>query len=58
MPTEAFVQDPNHAIASFMYFRLYIAVQWLGWSRDWSPPAEHAHDWLSEALSLAEELEL
>jgi Ser/Thr protein kinase RdoA (MazF antagonist) len=40
------------------YFRLYIAVQWLGWSRDWSPPAEHAHDWLSEALTLAEELEL
>jgi aminoglycoside phosphotransferase (APT) family kinase protein len=42
-----------HALA---YFRLYVAVQWVGWSEDWSPPAEHAHDWLSEALSLADEL--
>jgi Ser/Thr protein kinase RdoA (MazF antagonist) len=25
--------------------RLHLAVQWLGWAPDWSPPAEHAHDW-------------
>jgi hypothetical protein len=31
-------------------------VQWLGWSSQWSPPAQHAHDWLSEALALAERL--
>lgn len=37
--------------------RLYLAVQWLGWSPDWSPPEEHAHDWLSEALELAERLD-
>lgn len=36
--------------------RLYLAVQWLGWSPDWSPPDEHAHDWLAEALELAERL--
>jgi aminoglycoside phosphotransferase (APT) family kinase protein len=36
--------------------RLYVAVQWLGWSENWSPPVEHAHDWLAEALALAEEL--
>ncbi|MGH2683850.1 MAG: phosphotransferase, partial [Actinomycetota bacterium] len=36
--------------------RLHLAVQWLGWSPDWRPPAEHAHDWLSEAAALAEEL--
>ncbi|MDX6484785.1 MAG: hypothetical protein QOE95_2558 [Gaiellaceae bacterium] len=36
--------------------RLLIAVQWLGWSRDWSAPAEHAHDWLTEATALAREL--
>ena len=29
--------------------RLHLAVQWLGWSGDWTPPAEHAHDWLGEA---------
>ena len=43
-------------LQALAYFRLYIAVQWVGWSQDWSPPPEHAHDWLSEALSLAEEL--
>ncbi len=34
--------------------RLQIAVQWLGWSADWSPPREHTHDWLHEAIALAE----
>lgn len=34
--------------------RLLLAVQWLGWSDDWTPPAEHAHDWLATALELAE----
>jgi aminoglycoside phosphotransferase (APT) family kinase protein len=29
--------------------RLHVAVQWLGWSRVWTPPSEHAHDWLAEA---------
>ncbi len=38
--------------------RLYVAVQWLGWSQEWSPPAEHAHDWLADALALAEKLGL
>jgi hypothetical protein len=37
--------------------RLYLAVQWLGWSPDWTPPAEHAHDWLREAVEIAEQLE-
>jgi aminoglycoside phosphotransferase (APT) family kinase protein len=36
--------------------RIYIAVQWLGWSPDWTPPAEHAHDWLADAVATAEAL--
>lgn len=36
--------------------RLQIAVQWLGWSNHWTPPAEHAQDWLGEALHLAEKV--
>ena len=32
--------------------RLYLAIQWLGWAPDWSPPPESAHDWLSEAIAL------
>ncbi|MEK6250823.1 MAG: aminoglycoside phosphotransferase family protein [Actinomycetota bacterium] len=38
--------------------RLHLAIQWLGWSADWRPPPEHAHDWLGEALALTGELGL
>ncbi len=39
--------------------RLQLAVQWLGWAEpSWSPPAGQRHDWLGEALALAERLEL
>jgi hypothetical protein len=34
--------------------RLHLCVQWLAWAPGWIPPAEHAHDWLGEALELAE----
>jgi aminoglycoside phosphotransferase (APT) family kinase protein len=33
--------------------RLHLAIQWLGWSEAWVPPAEHARDWLDDALELA-----
>jgi aminoglycoside phosphotransferase (APT) family kinase protein len=46
---EAFLEDLDHC-------RLHLAVQWLGWSADWTPPPEHARDWLGEALALAERL--
>jgi hypothetical protein len=36
--------------------RLHLAMQWLGWSAQWSPPPEHSQDWLAEALFLAEKL--
>jgi hypothetical protein len=36
--------------------RLLHAVQWLGWSPGWSPPPEHARDWLAEATALARKL--
>ena len=32
--------------------RLHLAIRWLGWAEDWSPPAENAHDWLGEAMAL------
>lgn len=37
---------------------LHLALQWLGWSHSWRPPSEHAHDWLGEVESLAQELGL
>ena len=36
--------------------RLHLALRWLGWADDWSPPAEHARDWVTEALSAAADL--
>jgi hypothetical protein len=36
--------------------RLQLAVRWLGWSDDWTPPPEHAKDWRREALAVAERL--
>ena len=38
------------------FCRLHLAVQWLGWSDNWRPPEEHAHDWLAEAITLAGKL--
>ena len=38
--------------------RLHVALQWLGWSSEWSPPREHRHDWLAEAWRSAETLGL
>jgi hypothetical protein len=40
------------------YCRLHLCVQWLGWAPNWSPPSEHAHDWLAEAMLLAKKLDL
>lgn len=39
--------------------RLQVAIQWLGWAPpSWEPPEGQRHDWLGEALELAEELGL
>lgn len=39
--------------------RLHLAVQWLGWAPpSWVPPEGQRHDWLGEALALAEGLDL
>ena len=38
--------------------RLQQAIQFLGWSRDWTAPPEHAQDWLDEAVTVAEQLAL
>lgn len=43
---------------SLDYCRLHLAVQWLGWASDWQAPADQAHDWLAQAMQLAETLEL
>ncbi|HZB97352.1 MAG TPA: phosphotransferase [Candidatus Sulfotelmatobacter sp.] len=36
--------------------RLHVCVQWLGWAPEWTPPKEHVHDWLGEALLLLDQV--
>lgn len=36
--------------------RLHQCIRWLGWCRGWSPPDEHARDWLALALDLTARL--
>jgi len=36
--------------------RLHLAVRMLGWSDNWEPPADHAHDWLAEAARISRRL--
>lgn len=36
--------------------RFQLCIQWLGWADEWTPPTEHAHDWLAEARSLVPRL--
>ncbi len=50
--------DLDEFLIALDHCRLHLAVQWLGWASEWSPPLEHAQDWLGEALGLAERLEL
>lgn len=38
--------------------RLHLAIQWLGWSPDSSPPRGQAHQWITDVLSLADELDI
>jgi Ser/Thr protein kinase RdoA (MazF antagonist) len=41
------------------FVRLQVAIQWLGWAPpEWEPPEERRHDWLREAVALAEGLGL
>jgi hypothetical protein len=50
--------DVGTFLADLDACRLHLAVQCLAWSPTWRPPAEHARDWLGEALRLGEELGL
>ena len=38
--------------------RLHLAIRWLGWAPDWSPPRENKHDWLGEAITLSEKMRI
>ena len=43
------VQDDRDLRLAIEAARVYLAVQWLGWSDGWTPPADRAQDWLADA---------
>ena len=49
--------DHQALIAELDLCRLHLCVRWLGWARAWSPPAEHAQDWLGQSVEIAEAIE-
>jgi hypothetical protein len=53
MPAES-RPDEETFLASLDACRLHLALQWLGWGPAWRAPAQHARDWLGEALDLAD----
>jgi hypothetical protein len=50
--------DERAQLEALELARLHLAVQWLGWQPTWTAPAEHRHDWLGEALAIADNLGL
>jgi hypothetical protein len=57
-PTGGWPPAPDAFLAALDCCRLHLAVQWLGWSADAAPAPHKHHDWLGEALRLAERLGL
>lgn len=48
--------QPEEFLHELRLCRLHLAVQWLGWSRNWLPPPEHRQNWLAEAVDNAHAL--
>lgn len=48
--------DLGDVVEAMYLAQLAIAVQWLGWAQQWSPPVETGHNWLNMALQLGEKL--
>jgi hypothetical protein len=44
---------PDHFDATLAAARMLVALQWIGWDPSWTPPPEHAHDWIGDALVFA-----
>ena len=44
----------NEVLEVVSMCQLHFALQWLGWARNWTPPAEHARDWLARRSGVGE----
>ncbi len=52
-PARGWPPSLQELVETVKYCQLHLAIQWLGWAADWSPPKMHAHDWLREAVRLS-----
>jgi len=50
-PRERYLRTLDYAL-------IHLSIRNLGWSIDWTPPSDRAHDWLGEALRLSEKWNL
>jgi len=50
-PRERYLRTLDYAL-------IHLSIRNLGWSSDWTPPSDRAHDWLGEALRLCEKWNL
>jgi thiamine kinase-like enzyme len=57
-PGEDSSQDLEPFFGALDLCQLHLAVQWLGWSLEWSAPPQQAWNWSREALRLAEKVAL
>ncbi len=52
------MSDEASFLTDLAFCRLHLAVQWLGWSPDTSPPTYRIEGWLEDVLAQADALEL
>jgi hypothetical protein len=57
-PKAAAARIPHDFWGDFYCCRLHLAVRMLGWSDAWTPPPQHARDWLAEAERLSQRIQL
>jgi aminoglycoside phosphotransferase (APT) family kinase protein len=50
-PRERYLRTLDYAL-------IHLSIRNLGWSIDWTPPSDRAHDWLGEALRLCQKWDL
>jgi aminoglycoside phosphotransferase (APT) family kinase protein len=55
LPAEATAISAADLSEAVSLCELALALQWLGWSADWQPPAEHRRDWAADVGRLLEE---
>ena len=48
--------DVSIVLEAMEFCRLQLALQWVGWSTNWSPPMDQARDWLNEVVLAADQL--